>query len=93
MLKEKIVGLRLSIVGDDSVEDLCFTEKFVTATQGSKSGPLCAPLLNYKITGADSLVIEGGGFDIRWTQIEFVGETLEVVRNSNPVVYRIVSRS
>ncbi len=92
MLKVKLEGLSLSIVDDTIVEDLCFTGDSVIATIGTKDGALCAPILDYEIIGNGSLVIDKDNFNIQWKRIEFVGETIEVVRNDTSAVYKIVSR-
>jgi len=93
MLKDKLEGLRLSIVDDAIIEDLGFSDDSVIATIGTKDGAVCAPILNYEITGDDSLVIDKESFNIQWKQIEFRGETIMVIRNDAPTVYKIVSRS
>lgn len=91
MLKGKLEGLRLSIVDENIIEDLGFSGDSVIATIGTKDGAVCAPILDYEITGKDSLVIDKESFNIKWSQIEFAGDTITVIRNDSPTVYKIVS--
>jgi len=92
MLKSELKGLTLSIVDDSIIEDLSFSDDSVTATIGTNDGAVCAPVLNYEITGDDSLLIDKESFNIEWQKIEFGGNTITVIRNDAPAVYRIVSR-
>ncbi len=92
MLKGKLEGLRLSIVDETIIEDLGFSGDSVIATIGTKDGAVCAPILDYEITGNDSLVIDKESFNIQWNQIEFGDDTITVIRNDAPTLYKIVSR-
>lgn len=91
MLKGKLEGLKLSIVDENIIEDLDFSGDSVIATIGTKDNAVCAPILDYEITGNDSLVIDKESFNIQWNQIEFGVDTITVIRNDVPTVYKIVS--
>lgn len=92
MLKGKLEGLGLSIVDEKIVEDLRFSDDFVVATIGSKDGAVFAPILDYEITGSDSLVIDKEHLNIKWSRIEFSDDTIAVIRDDEPTVYKIISR-
>ena len=92
MLKEELEGLNLSIIDEALIEDLGFTGNSVTATIGTKVGPVCAPLLEYEVTGNDSLVIDKESFNIQWNKIELKEDTVDVIRNGAPAVYKVVSK-
>ena len=93
MLKDELEGLRLSIVDETIIEDLGFSGDSVIATIGTKNGAVCAPVLDYEVTGNDSLVIDKESFNIQWSQIEFREDTVAVIRNEAPAEYKIVSKS
>ena len=92
MLKNELEGLKLSIIDETSIEDLGFSGDSVIATIGTKDGPVCAPLLEYEITGNDSLVIDKESFNIQWSQIELKEDTIAVIRNGTPTEYKVISR-
>lgn len=86
MLREKLKGLRAELESESNVEVLSFHEFSVSATLGTKDGPVTAPILEYKVTSSDSLVIEGL-FPIIWENIEFGNGTISVVRNGEVATY------
>lgn len=92
MLKEKLEGLRLSIIDDTRVENLHFVGDTVVTTIGTKDGPLCGPILDYEVTGPDALVIDFDGAPIRWSHIEIGDQTVSVVRNGVKTSYRVEAR-
>ena len=92
MAKLKLDGLRISIVDDIIVEQLGFIGKNVVATIGSKEGAVCAPILEYKITGEGSLVIDPGNFNIVWSKVEIGENEISTLRNGVPTKYTIVSK-
>ncbi|MBU2714351.1 hypothetical protein [Zooshikella harenae] len=92
MLKEKLDGLRLSLIDEQNIEDLGFSGDTVISTIGSKGGAVCAPVLEFEVTGTDSLVIDKGNFNIQWSQIEISKNTVSVHRNGKAAVYKIVSK-
>ncbi|WP_149981176.1 hypothetical protein [Pseudoalteromonas rhizosphaerae] len=89
MIKNKLEGLMLSIIDDTRIEDFCFTDNFVIATIGIKDGPIYAPVLDYEITGDESLIIDKDSFNIEWKQVVFEGNTISVIRNNKPALYRV----
>jgi hypothetical protein len=92
MLNKKLDGLRAELADNDSVEVLSFNDGSITATLGVKNGPVTAPILEYKITGDNSLIIQGG-FEITWENVEFSGKFINVVRNGKLAMYNITKNS
>ncbi|WP_226668054.1 hypothetical protein [Microbulbifer aggregans] len=90
MLKKDLQRCKFSVLDEKRVENFTFSGEIICATIGMKNGPVCAPVLKYEITGSDSLVIDKEDFNIQWTNIEFKGNTLSVVRNGVPTEYKIL---
>ena len=93
MLKEKLHGLSLSIIDDTIVENLLFSVDQVIATIGVQNGYVCGPILEFEITGEDSLVIDKTNFNIVWEIIKFEENVVSVIRNGTPTHYEIVSNA
>lgn len=89
MLKEKLLGLSVSLIDESIVETFSFVSDHLAATIGTKGGPVCAPILSFEIVGPRSLHIVGQGFRISWDQGEIGPERLSVWRNGIPALYRI----
>ncbi len=91
MLERELEGLRAELESKDCVEVLSFNEGSVSATLGTKDGPVTAPILEYKITSDRSLIIYGL-FKITWENIEFGSGSITVLRNGEKAVYRTSRR-
>ena len=92
---EKIKGLRLELVDQISVEVYAFssTSDYVAVTMGTKGGPLCGPLYQYKIISETSLMIyDDSSFSIIWEEIEFNQNMLTVKINGNKVTYQMTKK-
>jgi hypothetical protein len=87
-----IKGLKVSLMSQDSVEDFTFHGDCVSATIGSNNGPLCAPILEVVVTGHDSIDIKGAGISIEWQRIVTTESEVNVIRNGQPAVYKIVGK-
>lgn len=93
MLKEKLDGLSLTIIDDTIVENLLFRVDQVIATIGVQNGYVCGPILEFEITGEDSLVIDKTNFNIVWELIKFEENIVSVIRNGTAAQYDIVSKA
>lgn len=93
MLKDKLLGLSVSLIDESIVEIFRFASDHLAATIGTKGGPVCAPILALEIVGPVSLRIVGQGFRISWDQVEIGPERLSVRRNGIPAQYRIDRQS
>lgn len=89
MLKDKLQGLKLSLDDNDTVEVFHFGSNNVSATLGTVNGPVCAPILDFKITSESSILIEGQGIEITWESIEIGANELRTIRNGKKSVYII----
>ncbi|WP_299581882.1 hypothetical protein [uncultured Microbulbifer sp.] len=89
MLIEKLKGMRVCLDSPTRVEQLGFGENQVSATIGTKGGPVCAPLLKYSVLSDDSLVIDKDKFNIEWKNIRVGEEYISVVRNDVECKYKI----
>jgi len=92
MLNKKLDGLQAELVDNERVETLSFNGGSISATLGVKNGAVTAPILEYKITGESSLEISGI-FSIKWENIEFEENRINVARNGEHVVYKITKIS
>lgn len=92
MLKNQLVGLKLSIVDEHIIENLSFYDDSISSTLGSVNGAVCAPILQFKIIAKDALVIDENGFNIQWNNIEINQHSISVNRNGKQAQYKIVSR-
>ena len=91
MLEKELDGMRAELIDDESVEVFSFGGSSIAATFGSKSGPVAAPIIDYEVTGTNSIIIRGL-FPIIWENIEFNVGYLKVKRNGCDVTYKTTKR-
>lgn len=73
---------KLELQHDYILEQFWFIDdKRVVATLGTKNGPICGPILNYKITDDDAVEIIGsdGVRVYEWKQVRICGDWLTVL--------------
>lgn len=91
-MQNELDGLRVSIIHDEIIEDLGFLGDQVVATLGSKTGPVCGPILDYEVTSENSILIDKEQFNIAWEEINVEEDKISVLRNGIPTIYKIVSK-
>ena len=71
---------KIELISDIAIEQFWFhAQDYVSATLGTKSGPVCAPLLKYKVLSDDSIeLFDQNGTIAVWTGIKVDAETLQV---------------
>jgi len=77
---DSIRQAKLELQDSKLLEQFWFTDdRHVTATVGEKNGPVCAPILVYRITESGSIVIGDGKSDwYQWEDIQVEGNVLRV---------------
>ncbi len=91
MLEQELDGLRAELIDDESVEVFSFNGSSIAATLGTKSGPVTAPIVDYEVTGINSIIIRGL-FPIIWENIEFNEGFIRVKRNGSNATYKTTKR-
>ena len=91
MLEDKIKGLRVELISDEIVEVYSFssTSDNVAVTIGTKEGPLCGPLYQYKIISETSLMIyDESSSRFKWEAIEFGHNEMTVSSKDRKITYQ-----
>ena len=57
------------MIHDEIIEELGFIGDQVVATMGSRTGPVCGPILDYEVTSENSILIDREQFNIAWEQL------------------------
>ena len=86
---KSLIGLVVSLIDDDIVEELSFGEGFVSATLGTKSGAVCSPILEIKDLEQGVLKMSGNSFDIEWKDFVIAETSIVTIRNGIKVVYEV----
>jgi hypothetical protein len=89
MLNELLEGLKVTLNDENIVEDFTFSGDNVIATIGTVNGPVCAPILEFKINNPSSLTVKGQGFEISWESIQISDSQVSTIRNGKPAIYKI----
>lgn len=83
--------LPIALVSDTIVNSFCFRANGqVTATIGTKNGPLAGPLYRYRVLSQDSIeIIRSDAHVERWTGIRVEGALLHVQRDGRSATFTI----
>lgn len=76
----EVVSHKLDIIDEVLLEQFWFKEDGrVVANLGEKGGPVCGPILPYKIEGDDCIQIGKGGIQFSWKKFKMKGDRLSVM--------------
>ncbi len=92
MLLERIDGLKVSLVDENTIEVFSFGDDSVSATLGTKDGPVCGPILTAHEVDDASLIISDQSFEIKWDNVEITDSEIKVIRNGKSATYEITDK-
>jgi hypothetical protein len=85
------MNCRLELISDTAIEQYWFSPNgHVSATLGTKNGPVCAPLYQYKALTNDSIqIFDDKGSIAVWSNIQVQADRMQVERAGEGIMFRI----
>jgi hypothetical protein len=83
----------LDLVSDSAIEQYWFyPDENVSATLGTKGGPVCAPIFKWKVLANDSIeIFDGNGPIAVWQHIRLTGDSVHVEHSGQTKIFKILN--
>jgi hypothetical protein len=90
-LIQGLVQAKLELQDERVLEQFWFTnDNHVVATLGTKGGPVCGPVFEYRVTADDAVeIFSDKTVEYRWENVQMSGDVLALVCQGKPKTFTI----